>query len=97
MYIWYVHIPYIHSALFVCDAIFPHCTLVHLASHSCSRDNTRKTEWLNSQGNQCNRDLKNGEEKEGTISKTVTDYLTACFVTVLPTGSRPSVQSGYSL
>ena len=69
-----MRIPYIHSALFVRDAIFPHCTLVHVASHSCSRDETRKTEWLNSQGNQRNRDLKNSEEKGGTISKTVTDY-----------------------
>ena len=56
-------------ALFVRDAIFPQCTLVHVASHSCSRDKTRKTEWLNSQGNQRNRDLKNGEEKGGTISR----------------------------
>ena len=29
-------------------------------------------------GNQRNRDLKNSEEKGDTISKTVTDYLTAC-------------------
>ena len=41
-------------------------------SHSYSRDETRKTEQLNSQGNQHNRDLKNGEEKGGTISKKVT-------------------------
>ena len=76
-----MYIPYMHSALFVRDAIFPHCTLVQVATHSCSRDETRKTESLNSQGNQRNRDLKNGEEKGGTISKMVTDYLTACFVT----------------
>ena len=84
-------------ALFVCDAIFPHWTLVHVASHSCSRDKTRKTERLNSQGNQHNRDLKNGGERGGTISKTVTDYLTACFVTLPLMGSRPSisVQSDY--
>ena len=49
---------YIRSALFVRDAIFPHWTLVHVASRSCSRDETRKTEWLDSQGNQRNRDLK---------------------------------------
>ena len=24
IYIWYVRIPYMHSALYVCDAIFPH-------------------------------------------------------------------------
>ena len=24
MFIWYVRIPYMHSALFVCDAIFSH-------------------------------------------------------------------------
>ena len=35
--------------------------------------------------------LKNGEEKGGTISETVTDYLTAWFVTLPPTGSRPSI------
>ena len=72
---------------------------IHAASRSCSRDETRKIKWLNSQGNQRNKDMKNGEEKGGTISKTVTDYLTACFVTLPPTGSRPSisVQSGYSL
>ena len=29
IYIWYVRIPYMHSALFVRDAIFPHCTLNH--------------------------------------------------------------------
>ena len=72
---------------------------IHVASRSCSKDETRKTERLNSQGNQRNTDLKNGEEKGGTISKTVTEYLTVCFVTLPPTGSRPSisVQSGYSL
>ena len=84
-----LHSPSIDSALFVRDAIFPHCTSVHV--HSCSRDETRKTEWLNSQGNQRNRDLKNGEEKGGTISKAVTDHLTVCFVTLPPTGSRPSI------
>ena len=50
MCIRYVHISYMNFALFVCDAIFPHWTLVHVASHSCSRDETRKTERLNSQG-----------------------------------------------
>ena len=44
LYIWYVRIPYIRSALFVRDVIFPRCTLDHVASHSCSRDETRKTE-----------------------------------------------------
>ena len=99
MFIWYVRIPYMNSALFVHDAIFPHCSLVHVASHSCSRDETRKTEGVNSQGNQHNRDLQNSEEKGGTISKTVTYYLTACFMTLPPTGSRSSisVQSDYSL
>ena len=27
IYIWYVRIPYMRSALFVRDAIFPHCIL----------------------------------------------------------------------
>ena len=53
--------PYIHS-VFVRDAIFPHCTLVHIArhvaSHPCSSEKTSKTERLNPQGNQRNRDLK---------------------------------------
>ena len=85
MFVWYVRIPYI---LFVRDAIFPHCTLIHVASHSCSRDEIRMAEQS---GNQRNRDLKNGEEKGGRISKTVTDYLTACSVTLPPTWSRPSI------
>ena len=42
---------------------------IHVASRSCSRDETRKTEWLNSQGNQREKDLKNGEEKGGTIRR----------------------------
>ena len=75
IYLGYVHIPYMNSALYVCVVIFPHRSLVHVASHSCSRDETRKTEWLNNQGNQRNRNLKNGEEKGGTINKTVTVYL----------------------
>ena len=32
IYIWYVRIPYIHPALFVRDAIFPHCILVHVTT-----------------------------------------------------------------
>ena len=30
--IWYVHIPYMHSVLFVCDAIFPH--VIHVKRYS---------------------------------------------------------------
>ena len=37
MYIWYVHILYIHPALFVHDAIFPHCTLVYVSLVPSSR------------------------------------------------------------
>ena len=88
MFIWYVRILYMNSALFVRRMQYFH---IHVASRSCSRDETRKTERLNSQGNQCNKDLKNGEEKRGTISKTVTDYLTACFMTLPPTENRPSI------
>ena len=32
IYIWYLRIPYIHPALFVRDAIFPHCMLVHVTT-----------------------------------------------------------------
>ena len=83
-----------HSALFVRDAIFPHCTLVHVASHSRLRYEIRMAEQS---GNQHNRDLKNAEEKGGRISKTVIDYLMACFMTLPPTWSRPSIslQSDY--
>ena len=52
-YVWYVRIPYMHSALFVRDAIFPHCTLgscILLAQET-------GLERLNS-GSQRNRDLK---------------------------------------
>ena len=74
IYIWYVRIPYMHSALFVRDAIFPHCILGSCIT-ACSRDKTRKasrTERLNS-GNQRNRDLKKAR-KGGTTSKTEADY-----------------------
>ena len=37
LFVWYVCISYMHSALFVRDA---HCTLGHVATHSCSRDET---------------------------------------------------------
>ena len=32
IYIWYVRIPYMHSALFVRDAIFPHCKFVDVTT-----------------------------------------------------------------
>ena len=69
-------------------------TLVHVAGHSRSRYEIRMAEQS---GNQRNRDLKNAEGKGGRISKTVTDYLTACFVTLPPTWSWPSIslQSDY--
>ena len=55
---------YIYPAPFVRDEIFPCCTLVHC----CSRDKTRRTEWLNS------GDLNGDRGKGGTTSKTETDY-----------------------
>ena len=68
MYIWYMRIPYVHSALFVRDAISRHCTLVHVASHSRSRDKTSKTERLNSHaGEPTQLGLENSEEMGGTI------------------------------
>ena len=94
LFVWYVCILYMYSALFVRDA---HCTLGHVVPTLAQE--TRLAEWLNSQGNQHKRDLKNGEEKGGTISKTVTDYLTTCYVTLPPAESWPSisVHSNYSL
>ena len=58
---------YIHPAPFVRDAIFPYCMLVHV-SHCCSRDKTSRTERLNS-GNQRNRNLKTGEEREALLPR----------------------------
>ena len=59
LYVWYVRIPYIHSALFVCDAIFPHCT--HVATQTSS------TERLNS-GQQ---GLENSEEREAGLARRI--------------------------
>ena len=69
IYIWYVRIPYMHSALFVRDAIFPHCTLGS-CNTACSRD---RLERLNS-GNQRNRDLKTARKGRHYYSETETDY-----------------------
>ena len=66
-----MRIPYMHSALFVHDAIFPHCILDSCIT-ACSRDKTRKA----NSGNQRNRDLKTVRKggKGGTTSETETDY-----------------------
>ena len=59
IYIWYVRIPYMHSALFVRDAIFPHCICIT----ACSRDKTRKAEqWESTQ-----QRFENGEEREALL------------------------------
>ena len=76
---------YIHPASFVRDAIFPYCMLVHV-NHCCSRDKTSRTERLNS-GNQRNRNLKTGEEREALLPRW--GWLLTCCVT-LP-GSAGSV------
>ena len=68
-YVWYVRIPYMHSALFVRDAIFPHCTLGS-CNTACSRDRTRKAEQWEStqQGFEC-------EERAALLrSEIETDY-----------------------
>ena len=49
IYNCYMRISYKHSALFVRDAIFPHCTLVYVATlPRGARAKTSKTERLNS-------------------------------------------------
>ena len=58
IYIWYVRIPYMHSALFVRDAIFLHYILGSCIT-ACSRDKTRKAEqWESTQ-----QGFENGEER----------------------------------
>ena len=62
IYIWYVRIPYMHSALFVCDAIFLHCTLNHCL---LKRQGYRKAEqWESTQ-----QGLENGEEREALLAR----------------------------
>ena len=62
IYIWYVRIPYMHSALFVRDAIFPHCTLNHCL---LKRQDYRKVEqWESTQ-----QGLENGEEREALLAR----------------------------
>ena len=62
IYIWYVRIPYMHSALFVRDAIFPHCTLNHCL---LKRQDYRKAEqWESTQ-----QGLENGEEREALLAR----------------------------
>ena len=64
IYIWYVRIPYMHSALFVRDAIFPHCILGSCIT-ACSRDKTRKAEqWESMQ-----QGFENGEEREALLAR----------------------------
>ena len=64
IYIWYVRIPYMHSALFVRDAIFPHCILGSCIT-ACSRDKTRKAEqWESTQ-----QGFENGEEREALLAR----------------------------
>ena len=66
-YVWYVRIPYMHSALFVRDAIFPHCTLgsCNTAKSACSRDRTRKAEqWESTQ-----QGFENSEERAALLAR----------------------------
>ena len=66
IYIWYIRILYMHAALFVRDAILPHCTLNHCL---LKRQDYRKAEqWESTQ-----QGLENGEDG-GTTSETETDY-----------------------
>ena len=61
IYIWYVRIPYMHSALFVRDAIFPHCIKRRLLK----RQDYRKAEqWESTQ-----QGLENGEEREALLAR----------------------------
>ena len=53
-----------HSALFVRDAIFPHCILGSCIT-ACSRDKTRKAErWESTQ-----QGFENGEEREALLAR----------------------------
>ena len=63
-YVWYVRIPYMHSALFVRDAIFPHCTLGS-CNTACSRDRTRTAEqWESTQ-----QGFENSEERAALLAR----------------------------
>ena len=63
-YVWYVRIPYMRSALFVRDAIFPHCTLGS-CNTACSRDRTRKAEqWESTQ-----QGFENSEERAALLAR----------------------------
>ena len=82
IYIWYVRMPYMHSALFVRDAIFPHCILGSCIT-ACSRDKTRKAEqWESTQ-----QGFENGEEREALLVRPRLIIDGACFVTLPPAGS----------
>ena len=53
-----------HSALFVRDAIFPHCTLGS-CNTACSRDRTRKAEqWESTQ-----QGFENSEERAALLTR----------------------------
>ena len=62
----------IHSILFVRNAIFPYCTLVHVATLAQETRLASRTERLNG-GNQRNSNLKK-VRKKGTTIKMGTDY-----------------------
>ena len=71
-----------HSALFVRDAIFPHCILGSCIT-ACSRDKTRKAEqWESTQ-----QGFENGEEREALLARPRLIIDGRCFVTLPPAGS----------
>ena len=44
IYVWYVHIPYMHSALFVRDGIFPHS--IHVPSKDIAKLATFESQYV---------------------------------------------------
>ena len=54
-------IPYIHPALFVRDAIFPHCTLIYVEIRLAAQ---KAEQWESTQ-----QGLENGEEREARLAR----------------------------
>ena len=69
-----------HSALFVRDAIFPHCTLNHCLLKK--QDYRKAEQWESTQ-----QGLENGEEREALLARPRLIIGGRCFVTLPLTGS----------
>ena len=63
VYIWYMHIPYMHSTLFVRDSTFPH--VIHVERSSYMSKNIAKLAMFESQKEVvCTTQLWNPKKKE---------------------------------